>query len=179
MLTVWSADADGSAQPLHSLAMNHEPVALHAALAGDASTHVLAVTKANAVLVWHLGAPPKSAAKKDAAAAAALTPVFRVALAKRDKSKADKAKSGGADDYALLSARFGGASAGAGARSLVVASGSAAVPHFDTLAYTDAEQRVLAAAAAEIPRRAGGALLAQSTSGDDSKKVRAVPSEAQ
>ncbi len=140
-LTVWSGEREGSALPLQSLAMDHEPTALHLGSSDEQHQHqfVLAATKANAVLVWRLdsaGAKAPKASKKDAksasssssssssaaSAANAVAPIFRVALAKRAKS------STGADDVAVLGARFA-----AGARAVVVATGSASIPHFDTV----------------------------------------------
>ena len=145
-LTVWSGEREGSALPLQSLAMDHEPTALHLGSGSDSEQHqfVVAATKANAALVWRLDAAVKSAkaAKKDAksatsssssassssssssaaSAANAVAPIFRVALAKRAKASA------GADDVAVLGARFA-----SGARAIVIASGSASIPHFDTV----------------------------------------------
>jgi hypothetical protein len=89
------------------------------------------VSKSNQVLVWHFVAPASTASsskKKDKAAASssssslqALSPIFRVALAKRAKG----AK--GSDDVSLIGARFASAS------TLLVASGSNVLPYFDVV----------------------------------------------
>jgi hypothetical protein len=108
---------------------------------------VLAVTKGGSVVVWRLKG------KKDSVA-----PVFRVNLSKKVAGKTGKA-----DDTVLLAARF------VDSKSLVIASGLNALPYFDTVAFLDAENR-LVSAVHELARRTGGHLLSNAAA-DDSKKV--------